>query len=342
MTTKICILFGGKSLEHEVSILSTKNLLPYFNRSKYDIKLVGIDRKGFWHISDEDCELKNPKPFYEVFKEIAEWGVEVFFPILHGLNGEDGTIQGLLEVANIAHVGPSVLSASIGLDKDVTKRLLREAGLPVGDFMAFTELPNYQVVKQNLSLPIYIKPANMGSTLGISVAYSESEFEKGFAQARKYDRKVICEKKVNGREFECSVMGLENPLVSLPCEIIPSTEVNTYEGKYFDQTLTKYIYPAQIEPDLIKRFQNLALEAYSVLCSEIMARVDFFYTEEDEILINEINTIPGFTKMSMFHLMWEVSNLPTDELIDRLVDYAFQRHQKTERLEHSAHAAALC
>lgn len=334
MKTKVCILFGGKSLEHEVSILSTKNLLPFFNRDKYEILLVGIDRKGFWHVSDETCKLDDPKPFYEVFKIIVDFKTEVVFPILHGLNGEDGTIQGLLEVANLPYVGPSVLSAAIGLDKDVMKRLAREAGLPVGDFVSCKQLPDFEDVKQKLDLPIYIKPANMGSTLGISVAYSESEFVKGFAQAKKYDPKVILERKITGREFECSVMGLEKPVASLPCEIVPKTENYCYEGKYFDRTLTEYIYPAQIDVELMQAIQQLALKAYEVFCSEIMARVDFFYTDEGELLFNEINMIPGFTYMSMFHRMWEVSNVPTDELVDRLIDCAFQRHAAKSHLQH--------
>ena len=336
MKTKVCIIFGGKSLEHEISILSTKNLLSFFNRDKYEILLVGIDRKGQWHVSDETCRLDNPKQFYEVFEEITLFKTEVVFPILHGLNGEDGTIQGLLEVANLPYVGPSVLSAAIGLDKDVMKRLAVQGGLPVGDFLCEKELPDFDEVKEKLGLPIYIKPANMGSTLGISVAYGESEFVKGFAQAKKYDPKVILERKITGREFECSILGLDRPVASYPCEIMPKTEYYSYEGKYFDRSLTEYIYPARIEQELIEEIQNLSLKAFGVFCGEIMARVDFFYTKEEGLLFNEINMIPGFTNMSMFHRMWEVSNVPTDELVDRLIDCAFQRHAAKSYLLHKA------
>lgn len=335
MRTKLCILFGGKSIEHDVSILSTKNLLPYFAQDRYDLMMVGIDKEGFWHISNEECKLVSPRPFFEVLKKMDEWGVEVVFPILHGLNGEDGTIQGLLEVMNVAYVGPGVLGAAVGLDKDVMKRLAREAKIPMTDFLACTEYPDYEEVKDRLGLPIYIKPASMGSTLGISIAYSEGEFSKGFSLAKKYDHKVILEKKVRGREFECSVIGLDNPIASLPCEIEPKTGTYSYTGKYLDRTLTNYIYPAQVELDLIKQIQMKAMALYQLLCSEVMARVDFFYTEEGELLFNEINTIPGFTYMSMFHRMWEVSGLPTPELIDRLVDYAFERHYRKTTKEHT-------
>ncbi len=335
MKTKLCILFGGKSVEHDVSVLSTKNLLPNFRRDQYEIYLVGIDKQGFWHLSDETCQLNDPRPFYEVIGEIVRWGVDVVFPILHGLNGEDGTIQGLLEVMNVAYVGPNVLAAAVGLDKDVMKRLAREAGVPMTDFIACVDYPDYEKVKDRLSLPIYIKPASMGSTLGITTAYSEAEFAKGFSIAKKFDHKVILEKKVRGREFECSVIGLDNPIASLPCEIVAKTGVYSYTGKYFDRSLTNYIYPAQIEIELVKKFQEIALQIYKLLCSEVMARVDFFYTEEGEILFNEINTIPGFTYMSMFHRMWEVSDLPTPDLVDRLIEYAFERHHRKFSKEHT-------
>ncbi len=341
MLTKICILFGGKSIEHEISILSMKNLLPFFKRNKYDITLIGIDRKGLWHVSDQSGKMDDPKPFYEIFSLLAHKKIEVVFPILHGLNGEDGTIQGLLEIADLPYVGPSVLSAAVGLDKDVMKRLLRDGGLPVGDFLTFTELPDFEEVKQRLGLPIYIKPVNMGSTLGITIAYSEGEFAKGFALAKQFDRKVICEKKIVGRELECSVIGLENPIVSLPAEIEPKTETYSYQGKYFDRSLTNYIYPANIDPELTCQIQEMALSAYKVLCGEVMSRVDFFLTQEGELLVNEINTIPGFTYMSMFHRMWEVTNLPTDELVDRLIEYAFQRHQRKHELHYIAHEDAV-
>lgn len=335
MKLQLVILFGGKSLEHDISVLSTQNLLPYFDREKYELTLIGIDREGMWHLSDETCQLNTPEPFYDVWKKVEKRGIDVVFPILHGLNGEDGSIQGFLQIADKPNVGPSTLYAAVGLDKDVMKRLFLQAGLPLLDFYATMSLPEFDYLKERFSLPIFIKPARMGSTLGLSKAMTPEELKKGFALAKKYDQKVIFEPTVEAREFECSVIGLDEPLTSLPAEIEAKTGLYSYLGKYYDRSLTNYIYPAQISEELTHQIQKLALQAYQAVCGEVMGRVDFFFTKEGQLLLNEINTIPGFTYMSMFHRMWEVSGVPTGELIDRLVHFAIERQKCEKNLHHT-------
>ena len=242
---KIGILFGGKSGEHEVSIRSAKSVAEAIDRSKYEVVLIGIDKEGLWSISDESFEVKNGKPFIEVCHELFR-GLDVVFPVLHGPFGEDGTVQGMLEIMNIPYVGASVLGSSVALDKDVTKRLLRDAKIPIADFLVYKTKPDFDEVAEKLGLPFFVKPVTMGSSVGLTKVESRQAFDQAVDLAFCYDLRIILEETIFGREFECSVLGLDNPIASLPGEVIPKGGVYSYENKYLDPEGAKFILPAHL------------------------------------------------------------------------------------------------
>lgn len=353
---RVGILFGGKSVEHEVSLISAKNIIEALDKEKYEAVLIAIDKKGEWHLKQgveciahaEDPKrvcLEGPKEGVALVPKVdrkeltcysgnqmkENLSLDVIFPVLHGTFGEDGTVQGLLKLANIPFVGASVLGSAVGMDKDVMKRLLREAGIPVARFVVAHQSRKEQVnvdrIIDTLGLPLFIKPANLGSSVGITKVKSREEFMPALEEALLYDRKVLIEEYVMGREIECSVLGNDHPIASLPGELIPQHEFYSYEAKYLDENGAHFEIPAHLSPELVKKIQARALEAYQVLCCEGMARVDFFLTDEGEAVVNEINTIPGFTKISMYPKLWEVSGLPYPALIDRLIGLALERHQ---------------
>ncbi|MBI4084812.1 MAG: D-alanine--D-alanine ligase, partial [Candidatus Levybacteria bacterium] len=302
----------------------------------------------------------------------AENAVDVVFPVLHGTYGEDGTIQGLLKLANIPFVGASVLGSAVGMDKDVMKRLLRDAGLPVArfivvkrsDVIARSEAPYHlvqgeatkqsqrdrhgrlgrprddkgisfnEIVKQ-LGLPFFVKPANAGSSVGVSKVHNEKEFASAVNTAFSYDSKMLVEEFIKGREIECSVLGNENATASLPGEIIPTHEFYDYDAKYIDEKGAALQIPATLQQKKVKEVQALAVKAFQTLCCEGMARVDFFLNKNGKFFVNEINTIPGFTKISMYPKLWEASGVPYSELIDRLIQLAIERHKREQKLKTS-------
>ncbi len=359
---RVGILFGGKSAEHEISLLSARSIVKAMDQNKYEVVLLGIQKSGEWFLYDdlEHC-LRNPENPKLIALEQAKESValvpkevgnplvnlssghslekplDVIFPILHGTYGEDGTVQGLLKLGNIPFVGAGVLGSAIGMDKDVMKRLLREADIPTANFISVTKksLQNikFSEVKQKLGLPLFIKPANMGSSVGISKVKTEAEFYEKIAFAFEFDRKVLIEEFIPGREIECSVLGNEEPIVSLPGEIIPQHEFYSYEAKYLDQNGAHFEIPARLTDAEIKRVQDYALRAYQALCCEGMARVDMFLQENGEIYLNEINTLPGFTKISMYPKMWEASGLSYSNLIDKLIELALERFQSEQVLK---------
>ncbi len=307
---KVAILFGGRSGEHEVSIMSAQNVMNAIDKSKHEIVPIKIDKEGLWE----------GMPFFEGVKLLQ--GVDVAFPVLHGPFGEDGTIQGVLEIAGIPYVGASVLGSAIALDKDVTKRLLRDANIPIAKFLAFKERPDFDTVVHALGLPVFIKPATMGSSIGITKAFTRLEFEEGLHLAFSYDSKILIEETIIGRELECAVLGLE---ASLPGEIIPRDSMQTYESKYFTSGGARYILPVQLSPEKTKEIQELALKAFNVLCCDSMARVDFFMDQNEKLYINEINTLPGFTNLSVYPRLWEASGLSQTILIERLLELALEK-----------------
>jgi D-alanine-D-alanine ligase len=359
---RLGVLFGGKSAEHEVSLISAKNVIEALDPKKYDIFLIGIDKTGEWRLRDGYAYLMNadnPKLIQlneakeslalvpkQDRKEIVSYSgnqlqeslqLDVIFPVLHGPYGEDGTVQGLLKLANIPFVGAGVLGSAVGMDKDVMKRLLRDAKIPIANFVSLHDYQknrfSFENLAEELGLPFFVKPANLGSSVGISKVKNKESFEAAIASAFQYDRKVLIEEFIPGREMICSVLGNDDPVVSLPGEIIPNHEFYSYEAKYLDKEGANYKIPVELPQDLIDKLQQIAIDSYRVLCCEGMARVDFFLKENGEIIVNEINTIPGFTRISMYPKLWVASGLPFSKLIDKLIELAFDRHEKESQLK---------
>ncbi|MFZ3016038.1 MAG: D-alanine--D-alanine ligase family protein [Minisyncoccia bacterium] len=314
---KIGVFFGGKSAEHEVSIKSAQNIINALDKKKYEITAVkiGIDGK---------FSLESIKKF------------DVIFPVLHGPFGEDGSFQGLLKLAQIPFVGPSVLGSAVGMDKDVMKRLFREANIPIGKFIAVRvgEKISFKEISKKLGLPMFIKPANLGSSVGIHKVKTEKEFQNGLKDAFKYDTKVVIEKNINGREIECSVLGNENPIASVPGEIIANADFYSYDSKYIDNKSVSQI-PAKIPKNVERKIQDMAVKVFKTLNCEGLGRVDFFLTKDGKILANEINTLPGFTAISMYPKMWEASGLPIARLLDKLIDLAIDRFKRDSKLKNT-------
>jgi D-alanine-D-alanine ligase len=353
---RVGILFGGKSAEHEISLLSAKNVIDAIDKSKYEPVLIGIDKNGQWLVNENSDFLLNtsnpklialnksdsqhialaPQSQGRLVKlESGDIGqtVDVVFPILHGPMGEDGTIQGLLKLANIPFVGAGVLGSAVGMDKDVMKRLLRDAGIPVSKFRVFRRGDNidFDAVTQALGLPLFVKPANLGSSVGISKAKDKAGFEKAVKLAFRYDSKIVIEEAIKGREIECAVLGNENPQASIAGEIIPTHEFYSYEAKYIDEQGARLEIPAKIPAETLQRVQEMAVKTFKALDCEGMGRVDFFLTDDGSLYVNEINTIPGFTKISMYPKLWEASGIGYTELISRLIELAMERfkHEQT-------------
>ena len=357
---RVGILFGGRSAEHEVSLQSAKNIIDAIDTKKYEVVLIGIDKKGQWHLNQESRFLL---PAVESgLPELPEAGenlalvpgkqdeqlvalsgqqrlgpLDVIFPVLHGPFGEDGTVQGLLKLANIAFVGAGVLGSAVGMDKDVMKRLLRDAGIPIARFIAANRYSSKEIdfdhARGQLGLPLFIKPANLGSSVGISKAKNREEFESAVRDAFHYDHKILIEECIKGREIECSVLGNDNPIASVPGEILPRHEFYSYEAKYLDEDGAVLEIPAKLPPETSERIRELAIKTFTVLCCEGMARVDFFLRNGEEIIVNEINTIPGFTRISMYPKLWEATGISYSELIDRLIQLAVERFQREQRLK---------
>lgn len=358
---RIGLLFGGKSAEHEVSLQSAKNVFDAINPDKYEVVLIGIDKNGKWYLY-EDAEFlvnpDNPKtialkksekeiafvpgetddPF--VCKDGKSLGkLDAVFPILHGTLGEDGCMQGMLRVADIPFVGPGVLGSSISMDKDIAKKLLRDADLKVADSYTFTKVSrnniSFEEIKERLGLPLFIKPANQGSSVGVNKVDSADQFEHAVEDAFKYDNKILIEEAVKGREIECSVLGNEYPKASITGEVVAVNDFYSYEAKYIDEKGANLEIPADLSEEATKKVQDVAIRAFKALNCEGMARVDVFLTEDGEVVINEINTIPGFTKISMYPKLWELSGIPYSELIDELINLAIERHQRDAELASS-------
>jgi D-alanine-D-alanine ligase len=358
---RVAILFGGQSAEHEISLISARNIAAAMDRQKYEIVAIAIDKQGRWWIDEGARLLREAQPSRVEFRDRrtaaavlpgstatpmirlaprrALGRVDVVFPVLHGPFGEDGTVQGLLKLANVPFVGAGVLGSAVGMDKDVTKRLLRDAKIPVPKFLVFERSAAGQIdfagVKRALGLPLFVKPANLGSSVGISKVTHEREFSRALREAFRYDNKVLLEEGINGREIECSVLGNEKPIASLPGEIITSHDFYSYDAKYLDEKGARLIVPARLPKTVVTRIQELALKAFKVLCCEGMGRVDFFLRGRSEVIVNEINTIPGFTTISMYPKMWQASGISYSRLIDRLIRLALERFHKEKNLRTS-------
>jgi D-alanine-D-alanine ligase len=357
---KIGVLFGGRSAEHEVSLVSAASVINALDKSKYDIVPIGITKDGRWlsvvnaiqllkehapieqlpeHVLLPDPRKQSLVNISGAFPQNAQ-KIDVIFPVIHGTFGEDGTIQGLFELADIPYVGAGVLGSAVGMDKIIAKQLLENAGIPVAPGISFlySQFPGHEKeyvarIERKLKYPCFVKPPNQGSSVGISKAHNKKELIAAIHLAGEYDRKILVEKAVNKpREIEISVMGNDEPIVSLPGEIVPSNEFYDYDAKYVDGKSSAHI-PAKLPKPVIKKLQECALKAYSILDCSGMARVDFLVQRNGKIVLNEINTIPGFTSISMYPKLWEASGVSYTELLDRLIGFAIERYENKKKLK---------
>ncbi|MEN2768814.1 D-alanine--D-alanine ligase [Ornithinibacillus xuwenensis] len=357
---KVGIIFGGKSAEHEVSLQSAKNIVDAIDKEKYDVVLVGIDKDGKWHLNDKTSYLlnaENPKlialnksedniaivpgtannQLIHAENAVSLDQLDVVFPIVHGTLGEDGSLQGMLRLANLPFVGPSVLGSSVCMDKDIAKRLLHAAGINVAKGIAVKRSNrgkiSFEEVSGYLGTPMFVKPANQGSSVGVSKVKTKEEFDAAIESAFQYDHKVVIEENIIGREIECAVLGNDEPIASIPGEVLPNTDFYSYESKYIDEKGADLAIPADLTDSQVKKVQEAAIKAFQTLECEGLSRVDFFLTENDELYVNEVNTLPGFTKISMYPKLWEISGIPYSELISRLIELAIERHQHDSNLK---------
>ncbi|HEY4872889.1 MAG TPA: D-alanine--D-alanine ligase family protein [Steroidobacteraceae bacterium] len=359
---RVGIVFGGQSAEHEISILSARNVLRALDRSRFEPILIGIEKTGRWLVQseqkllsgsndprkvriDSDPPVQLASPFSGPLPAASDGvgGLDIIFPVLHGTLGEDGSIQGLFEVAGIPYVGAGVLGSAIGMDKDVMKRLLRDAGIPIADFRCI-RLDQFDAQPEEfmgelvpLGYPLFIKPANAGSSVGIRRVSTAAALEEAIRHAFRFDSKVLAEAAIVGREIELAVLGGNPPSVSVPGEIIVehSDGFYSYDAKYIDEHGARLEMPARMDSEERLRAQSLALRAFEVLECDGMARVDLFLQADGSLLVNEINTIPGFTAISMYPKLWALSGIGLTELVTRLIDLALKRAQRRAEMRRS-------
>ncbi len=357
---QVGVIFGGRSGEHDVSLMSARSVLDALDRQKYTIIEIGIDPKGGWWAGEHVLEklanhqtqalqpvtiLPDPtRPGLYQLQGMAPRALlsrlDVVFPVLHGTFGEDGTLQGLLELADIAYVGAGVLASSLGMDKGVFKEVMRAHNIPVLESRVFlrSEIEHglEQVIAQAETIahyPLFVKPANLGSSVGITKCRTRSDLSEGLFEASRYDRRVLVERGINGREIEVSVLGNDQPQASVPGEIIPAGDFYSYEAKYLDEH-SRLLIPAPLTPEQQAQVEKIAVEAYLAIDGAGMARVDFLLDKDTgSLYLNEVNTIPGFTKISMYPKLWEASGLPYPQLVDRLIELALERKQDRNRTE---------
>ena len=343
---KVAILYGGRSVEHQVSINSAKNVYQFMDKERFEPVLIGIAQDGSWHLEGEvNGSFDNTKllltldPSHPTFKStLEEVQPDVVFPILHGTNGEDGSIQGLLQSMDLPFVGTGVLGSSVSMNKLTTKRLLQAAGLPVGRYLAYhfdqKEALDFDLIKEHLGLPFMAKAVSLGSSVGVSKVSSIADFEKAVADGFRFDHAILFEEYLQGRELECSVMGNTPPRASEPAEIVisKSYEFYTYEAKYLDPQAVQLHVPAQLDPATAEKIKKISVQAYQALHCEDFARVDLFLTEGNKIWVNEINTIPGFTNSSMFPMMWQEKGISFTDLVTSLIEMAVERFEASKRV----------
>lgn len=357
---RVGVIFGGKSAEHEVSLQSAKNIVDAIDRNRYEVVLLGVDKKGRWQVNQDATFLLNDTDPKSIELQLTEESIavlpgktqaqivnqsiqhplpqiDVVFPVIHGTLGEDGSLQGLLRTLNLPFVGVDLLGSAVSMDKDFAKRILRDAGISVAKglvYKAFQQSEiDFETVKEQLGLPVFIKPVNQGSSVGVSKARTEAEFYQAVEEAFLYDDKVLIEEAIVGREIECAVLGNDEPIASLPGEILPQTDFYSYESKYIDESGAILSAPAELTDQQTQNVREEAVRVFKALDCEGMARIDFFMKADGTLIVNEANTIPGFTKISMYPRLWDISGLPYPKLIDRLIELAFERHERKQRLK---------
>ncbi|RYZ70305.1 MAG: D-alanine--D-alanine ligase [Proteobacteria bacterium] len=358
MKKTVALIFGGRSSEHEVSLRSAKNVANALDKNKFDLLLVGISKEGSWYRFDGPEVFEHAvrltdkalpanadpvalisdagKPLFFSLKKQTKTAVDCAFPIMHGTFGEDGTIQGLFKMMNLPFVGCGVWSSAAGMDKEVMKRLLTFEGINNAKYALLTpqNKMSYDDVSKKLGTPFFIKPANAGSSVGVHKIKSKEDFETGLKDAFIYDSKVLAEEFVQGRELECSVMGLSatSAQASLPGEVIAHHEFYSYEAKYLDEKGASTVIPAELTPDEVAKIQKAAIQTYKVMGCDGLTRVDFFLKKNGDLYVNEINTMPGFTKISMYPKMWEATGVSYSDLVSKLISFAFEKHAEEEKL----------
>ncbi|MBA2872996.1 D-alanine-D-alanine ligase [Anoxybacillus calidus] len=360
MKTRIGVLYGGKSPEHKVSLQTAKAVMNAINKEKFDVTPIYITTEGKWvkgerltgEVKDvKQLELKSEanailpvalnKTGAPATTEESEGAIDVIFPLLHGPNGEDGTVQGLLELLNIPYVGNGVLGSAAGMDKVIMKNLFAQAGLKQAKYVWFIKNDwkenaeaAYAKVEEELGYPCFVKPANAGSSVGINKCKNREDLEAAFIEAFKYDRKIIIEEAIVGREIEIGVIGNDKPICSVVGEIVPKKEFYDYQAKYEDGD-TELIIPADVTEEQYETIKQMAITAFKALDLCGLVRADFFLTKDGTIYINEVNTMPGFTPFSMFPLLWKHTGVSYPELIERLVQLAIERHQEKQTITYT-------
>ena len=362
---RVGLIFGGRSGEHEVSLASSQAVMAHLDPEKYEIVPLGITKEGSWLLGMEpqqllaaEREAARPRdaettttvtltgdpsvrrliPVQEGVTLGNQGALDVIFPVMHGTYGEDGSLQGLLDMANIPYVGCGVLGAALGMDKEKMKMIFRSVGLPIVDYVVFrrnewerTPETIMNALEQSLTYPIFVKPVNLGSSVGITKAHDRHELEHAINLAAEYDRKILAEQGINCREFECAVLGNDEPLASVVGEIVSSNEFYDYRAKYIDGK-SQAIIPADLPQEIAEEIRRQSIQAFVALDLSGLARVDFFLEKETgKVYINEVNTMPGFTEISMYPKLWEASGLPYAQLLDRLIELAIERHEDRQR-----------
>jgi D-alanine-D-alanine ligase len=356
----LVVLLGGKSPEHNISLISGHSVIRSLDKDKYDIVVVGIDKNGQWwrqqstdylaNSSDPAriCLLPSNEPVMFSTDGSSCWltnsatmdkliKVDAVFPVLHGAYGEDGVVQGYFRANNVAFVGVDVMASAVGMDKDMAKRIWRDAGIAIADF-EIVDLSNrfqieYNRVVEKLGLPLFVKPANAGSSVGVSKVTNEIEFKVALDEAFKFDRKVLIEEAIQGIEVECAVLGNEFPEASVVGAIIPTETFYSYDAKYISSTGAKLEIPADISEKVSNHIRSTAIKAFKAIGGEGLSRVDFFLRPDNTIVLNEINTLPGFTSISMYPKLWEATGVPYPILLDRLIELGIDRHRQMQRLQ---------
>ncbi|AVO61216.1 D-alanine--D-alanine ligase [Pseudomonas chlororaphis] len=357
---RVGIIFGGRSAEHEVSLQSARNIVDALDRERFEPVLIGIDKNGHWHLNDTSNFLinqENPalialnqsnrelavvpgkasQQLVETSSQELLGHVDVIFPIVHGTLGEDGCLQGLLRMADLPFVGSDVLGSAVCMDKDISKRLLRDAGLAVTPFITLNRATaartDFAQAQSKLGLPMFVKPANQGSSVGVSKVTSEAQYNAAIELALSFDEKVLVESAVSGREIECAVLGNDQPIASGCGEIVVGSGFYSYDSKYIDDQAAQVVVPADLSEEVSERIRTLAVEAFQVLGCSGLARVDVFLTQGGEVLINEINSLPGFTRISMYPKLWQAAGMTYSELVSRLIELALERHAARQALK---------
>ena len=349
----VAVIFGGRSGEHEVSLMSARSVMSVLDPARYKVTQIGITHEGKWLTGDDvlgkfeqdkldglESFVLSPDP--SLIRLNSSQAIDVFFPVLHGTFGEDGTIQGLFELADVAYVGAGVVGSAVGMDKGVFKEVMRANDIPVVESVLVlrSEIEKdinavIEKAEQVSAYPLFAKPANLGSSVGVTKCHNRSDMHEGLMEAASFDRRVLIERGVwNTREIEVSVLGNNEPVASICGEILPSREFYTYESKYVDGTSVSQI-PAQLPAETAEQIREYAVRAYKLIDSAGMARVDFFVEKDtNRIYLNELNTIPGFTKISMYPKLWQASGLPYHQLVDRLIQLALERKAERDQTSH--------